>query len=172
MQGALSAEGGIIVRQPPDQAERFRFSTAFSPRDETSTSNLDRVLEAAAPGFSVLALCLVDPDDLEGDPLQVKLFTHTANEVECFRVRLVHCAQLNLDVLVGELRIGLAQLSVENEREIGVKFFLKLKELPLFARPRTGFIHRKNELVHARVMRESVKNSGMLQAVHRWGNQW
>jgi hypothetical protein len=75
----------------------------------------DRLLAAAAVGFSASAFRPINPDHLEADSLQVKLLTHTADEVECFRVRLMHCAKLNLDALPGELRICFVQLPVENK---------------------------------------------------------
>jgi hypothetical protein len=100
-----------------------------------------------------------DLDQLKGDVLKSKLLAHPADKVGRFFLRLVDTAQLDCHRLVGQLRETFRHLTIQNEREIGVKFFLKLKQMGLFAAPESGFVHGQDQSVGAGVVSESVKYS-------------
>ncbi len=81
---------------------------------------------------------------------------------------MVARAELDFDGLSDELRERLGHFTIENERRVGVEFFLELVELALVALPWTAFIHGENEEVAALVVREGVENAGVGEA-HRAG---
>ena len=106
----------------------------------------------------------VDEDGLERDFLKGELLARLLEKAERQRVGLVARAELDFDRLADELREGFGHFAVEEERGVGVEFFLKLVELALVAVPGAGLIHGENEEVAALVVREGVEDSGMGEA--------
>lgn len=95
------------------------------------------------------------------DLLERELLLGLLEEAEGERAWLVPGAELDFHGFAEKLGKRLGHFSVENERSVGVQFFLELEELVLTAGPWTGFIHGKHEQVAALVVGEGVEDGGM-----------
>lgn len=115
-------------------------------------------------------------DGLEVNLLEGKLFSGLGEEAECKGIRFVSRAELDLDRFVVELGKGVAHFAIEDERGVGVKFFLKLEEVGFLPGPWPGFIHRQDKDIASSVVSERIKHGGMGNAFRAFGqifgNHW
>lgn len=86
-------------------------------------------------------------------------------------IRLVAGAELDFHWLAEKLGKRLGHFPIEDERCIGVQFFLELKELVLSACPWSGLIHGEHKKVAAFVVRKGIENRGVGYA-HRAGGEF
>ena len=129
-------------------------------------STLAAGISAAAAGSRGIGkdfLGGINLDCLELDLLQGKLLAGLLKEAEGQRVGKMSRAELDLDGLTGILRERFGHFSVQNERRVGVEFFLKLEDLLVLFSPWSRLIHGKNEKVAAAIVGKGIKHSCVLQ---------
>ena len=122
---------------------------------------------AASPsGTSTAAsgLFLANQDNLKGNLLERQLVAGATEEFHGTTRRFLRRTQLDPDWLLREVRKGIPHLAIKNKGDIGIEFFLKLEELHLSVRPRSGFKHRQHEDVLAGVMGKCIKHARPLDA--------
>lgn len=102
------------------------------------------------------------------------MFARLREEAEREFIRLVRRAKLDFDGFVAELRKRIVHLAIEDERRVGVEFFLELEEMRLGTGPRARLIHRKHKHVATRIVGECVEHSRVCDAVgsQTFGNHW
>ena len=117
----------------------------------------------AAPA-STLGGRFADYADGEFHVLKADLLPDDADEVFGHRVGRDGAVELEADGFAGEVRKGVGQFAIEREAEVGVYFFLKLKEPLLGAVPRAGLDHDEDGFAGLTVKGEGVETAGIFDA--------
>ena len=133
---------------------------------ENLYSTLAAGISAAAAGSRGIGkdfLGGINLDCLELDLLQGKLLAGLLKQAEGQGIGKVPRAELNFDRFASILREGFGHLTVQNERRVGVEFFLKLEDLLVLFSPWSRLIHGKNEKVAAAIVGKGIKHSCVLQ---------
>jgi hypothetical protein len=107
---------------------------------------------------------LTDYHDLQADLLERQLIACAPEEAERLFRRFVRGAELDTNGLSEEMGKVFLHLAVEDEGDIGVELFLKLKELEFPMLPRTGLEHGQDQDVLACVVREGIEHPGSLDS--------
>lgn len=119
---------------------------------------------------------ICNENGFERNLLERKLLAGLRKEPHGDFVRFVSGAELNLHGAIPVLRKRFVHLAIENERGVGIQFFLKLEQLRFAPGPWTRFIHRQDKHVAAPIVGKRIQNSRVFHA-HRalgqiFGNHW
>ena len=108
-----------------------------------------------------------DHADGEFHLLKSDLLPDDADEVLGHLIGRDGAVELQADGFPGEVRKGIGHLAVEREAEVGVDFFLKLKEPLLGAVPRTGLDHDEDGFSGLAVEGEGIEATRVFDAESR-----
>lgn len=101
------------------------------------------------------------------DFLQGELIVNRAEQRDCPIVGHLRATQLDAGTLPRELRMCVRHLAVEEERHIGVEFFLQLDQPHLGTVPRPRFIHGQEHFIGFLIKAEKIDHIRVLDTATR-----
>ena len=110
---------------------------------------------------TVAAAVILRDDHFHFDFLERQLVVNQIEQTKRALIRDLVATQFDFRGLSGELGMSGRHLAIEEERNVGVKFFLKLMQPLVGAIPSARLVHREKDLVCFFIEREKIDHRGV-----------